>query len=44
MTFTLHYQVGQIKRTQCSFFRRSKAHLREFLANETAVHLRTVRS
>ena len=38
------YRVGQIKRGQCSFFRRSKARFREFLASEITVHLRTLRS
>ena len=40
------YLVGQIKRGQCSFFRRSKARFREFwfLAGEITVHLRTLRS
>jgi len=41
------YLVGQIKRGQCSFFRRSKARFREFwsfLAGEITVHLLTLRS
>jgi len=39
------YRVGQIKRGQCSFFRRGKAHFREFLkflGDEIIVHLRTL--
>jgi len=38
------YWVGQIRRGQCSFFRRSKARFGEFLAGEITVHLRTFRS
>jgi len=40
--FVPFYRVGQIKRGQCSFFRRSKARFREFfiiLAGEITVHL-----
>jgi len=41
------YRVGQIKRGQCCFFRRSKAHFTElwqFWAGEITFHLRTLRS